>query len=128
MVTTKKKGSYIERLLTSRLCVMVEYLKLTKRSLVCLLLFYIHARMCGARRCASEHNDRKNENTTIDKRAENRNNYLCAIWRNYESIKRVQTTRQDMRSKANVVSSEVEVEAVSEVCIGIPTEFAGDFY
>lgn len=59
---------------------------------------------------------------------EKRNNYLCAIWRNYESIKKVQTTRQDMRWKANVVLSEVEVEVVSEVSIGIPTDFAEDFY
>lgn len=33
-----------------------------------------------------------------------------------------------MRWKANVVSSEVEVEVVSEVCNGIPAELLGDFY
>lgn len=43
-------------------------------------------------------------------------------------LKKVQTTRQDMRWKANVVSSEAEVEVVSEVSFGILTEFSEDFY
>lgn len=82
MVTTKKKGSYIERLLTSRLCVMVEYLKLTNVRVYLALCFSTSTRECVALEGVLVYTImkyRKNENTTIDNRAQKRNNYLCHL-------------------------------------------------